>query len=125
MSSHSSVCASVKVREGEPTERECRIAEYIRKVHEDYDGKVLCEEAPPDPPVRGPYGYVYIPLKEGAEPQRQKPFYQHGERFDAMKKSPTVGFRKSSSKGPRLQLSGFAKVLRSPKIRDFSLEGGS
>jgi len=86
LASHSSVCASVEVREGEPTERECRIAEYIRKSHEDYDGKVLCEEVPPDPPVRGPYGYAYIPLKEGAEPQRQKPFYQHGERVDAMKK---------------------------------------
>ena len=41
LASHSSVCASVEVREGEPTERECRIAEYIRKSHEDYDGKVF------------------------------------------------------------------------------------
>ena len=38
-------------------------------------GKVL-----PNPPVRGPYGYAYIPLKEGAKPFRAKPFKLHGEK---------------------------------------------
>ena len=40
----------------------------------------------PDPPVRGDYGYAVIPLKEGAEPTRQKPFFMHGERKDALEK---------------------------------------
>ena len=48
-----------------------------------FDGKVLRTEVFHDPPVRGRYGYAYILLKEGAIPQRQKPFRMHGERYDA------------------------------------------
>jgi hypothetical protein len=35
--------------------------------------------------VRGPHGYAFIPLKDDAVPQRQKPFSLHGEREEAMK----------------------------------------
>jgi len=40
----------------------------------------------PNRPVRGPYGYAYIPLKEGATPTRQKPFVMHGEKAEAYRK---------------------------------------
>ena len=39
---------------------------------------------PTDPPVRGPNGQAFIPLIEGAIPQRQKPFRQHGEKEQAL-----------------------------------------
>ena len=55
-------------------------------MHNDYDGIVLRDEVIPDPPERGDYGYAYIPLKEGAVPQRQKPFVQFGEKQEALKK---------------------------------------
>ena len=58
-------------------------------------------------------GMRTFPLKEGAEPERLKPFYQHGERFAAMKKSPMIAFRKSSSKTHRCS----CVALPSPKIR--------
>ena len=62
-----------------------RLEKYRDKIHEDFDGKVLRDEVIPDPPVRGPYGYAKILLKDGAIPQRQKPFFMHGERNEAMK----------------------------------------
>ena len=80
-------CHLIEAREKSmDPERERRIAEYVRKIHEDYDGKVLVHEVPPDPPVRGVYGEAFIKLKEGATPQRQKPFFLHGERKEAMQK---------------------------------------
>jgi hypothetical protein len=63
-----------------------RLKNSGEKVHADFDGKVLRDEVLPNPPVRGMYGYAYIPLKEDAEAKRQKPFYVHGERQEAMKK---------------------------------------
>ena len=45
--------------------------------------RFITAEIIPDPPVRGPYGYAYIPLKENAIPQREKPFKMHGEREKA------------------------------------------
>ena len=47
-------------------------------ISRDYEGTVLRSEVFSDPPVRGQYGYAYIPLKEGAVPTRQKPFFMHG-----------------------------------------------
>ncbi len=83
----SAICNLIEARDGpKDPERERRIAEYIRKIHEDYDGKVLVRELPPDPPIRGMYGEAYILLKEGAIPQRQKSFFMHGERKEAMQK---------------------------------------
>ena len=55
-------------------------------IHEDYDGVVLCKEVRPDPPVRGPHGYAYISLVEGAIPQRSKTFRQFGVREEALRK---------------------------------------
>jgi len=57
-----------------------RIGEYRKKIHELYNGTVLCQEVKPDPPVRGMYGYAHIALKEKAVPQRKHPFVQHGDR---------------------------------------------
>ena len=63
-----------------------RIEGFRVKIHEDYDGVVLCKEVIPNPPVRGDNGYATIPLKEGAVPTRQKPFHQFGEKEEAMRK---------------------------------------
>ena len=62
------------------------IEKYRKKIVEDYQDKVLRDEVFQDPPERGPYGYAKIILKEGAIPQRQRPFYMHGERKEAMEK---------------------------------------
>ena len=61
-----------------------RVQEFRDKIHKDYDGEVFNDEVPPDPPVRGPYGYAYIPLIDNAVPTRSKPFRLHGEKHDAM-----------------------------------------
>ena len=45
-----------------------------------FGDSVLSGEVLPDPPVRGPYGYAHIPLKDNPIPQREKPFKMHGER---------------------------------------------
>ena len=47
-----------------------RIEELVKKIHEDFDGSALESKVKPDPPVRGKYGYAYVPLKEGAVPTR-------------------------------------------------------
>jgi hypothetical protein len=62
------------------------VEELHTKIHKDYDGVVLRDQVIPNPPVRGPNGYANITLKEGAVPQRQKPFRQHGEKHDALVK---------------------------------------
>ena len=59
------------------------ILAYREKIHKEFDDVVLRTEIIPDPPVRGRYGYAFIPLKEGYTPIRQKPFVQHGERHEA------------------------------------------
>ena len=63
-----------------------RVEKLRKKIHEDFDEKVLRKEVRPNPPERGLNGYAYIPLKPDAVPFRQKPFQQHGEKNDAMKK---------------------------------------
>jgi hypothetical protein len=68
-------CHLIEAREKSmDPERERRIAEYVRKIHEDYDRKVLVHELPPDPPVRGVYGEAFIKLKEWATPPTSKAF---------------------------------------------------
>ena len=62
-----------------------RIEDYRKKIHDDFDGTALRGEIEPDPPVRGLFGYAYIPLRENAEPTRQKPFQMYGERQEAFK----------------------------------------
>ena len=55
------------------------------QIHQDFDGTALREEVIPDPPVRGMFGYAYIPLQENAIPTREKPFQMYGERQEALK----------------------------------------
>ena len=58
---------------------------YRKKLMDEYEKDVLSGILVPNPPVRGPHGYAFIPLKDDAVPQRQKPFSLHGEREEAMK----------------------------------------
>jgi hypothetical protein len=44
-------------------------------------------EITPNPPVRGRYGYAFIPLKENATPTRARPFVMHGEKLEAHRTS--------------------------------------
>ena len=67
-------------------EEDHRIVQLREDIHRDYDDVFLGTEPLKDPPVRGPYGYAYIPLKENAVPTRAKPFRLHGERFEAHRK---------------------------------------
>ena len=62
-----------------------RIDEYIAKIHEEFDDIVLCADIQPNPPVRGVYGWAYIPLKPDAVPEARKPIFMHGERLTAFK----------------------------------------
>jgi hypothetical protein len=64
----------------EPPEPQGRAKEYRDKIIQRYKDTVLTGKVLPDPPVRGPYGYAYIPLKEVAKPFRAKPFRLHGEK---------------------------------------------
>ena len=64
---------------GHPSMAE-KMADYRERVFKDNEGKVFRDKVKPDPPVRGQYGYAFIPLKEGAVPTRAKPFFMHGER---------------------------------------------
>ena len=65
---------------GEAEEEDPRVAGWKNELLEEFGKTVLSGEIVPNPPVRGPYGYAYIQLKEGAVPQREKPFRMHGER---------------------------------------------
>ena len=69
-----------------PENEDPRVQTFREKILKDYDGRAFRDKPFPDPPERGPYGYAYIQLKEGAQPQRQKPFSMHGERQEAFKK---------------------------------------
>jgi hypothetical protein len=76
----------IVAREGEDGEEVEKVAEFRRRVLSDYEGTVFRSAPLPDPPVRGPLGYAQISLKEGAKPIRQKPFFLHGERKEALEK---------------------------------------
>ena len=65
-----------------------KLEELRKKVHEDFDGTALGNEVIPDPPVRGNYGYAYIPQEENAMLTCQKPFQMYGERKEALEKNP-------------------------------------
>jgi len=56
------------------------VQEYRDTILKEYTDSVLTAKVLPNPPVRGRYGYAYIPLKEGAIPRRQKPFRMRGEK---------------------------------------------
>ena len=60
-----------------------QIEKYREAIFERFGKTVLTAEVIPDSPVRGPYGYAYIPLKKYAIPQREKAFKIHGEREEA------------------------------------------
>jgi hypothetical protein len=63
-----------------------RLESLRQKIHADFDGTALRTDLIPDPPVRGRYGYAFIPLQENAVPERQKPFQLYGERQEALRK---------------------------------------
>ena len=69
-----------------PTDEDARASNFREQIFQDYATTVFRDKPIPDPPERGPYGHAYIQLKEGAVPQRQKPFFMHGERQEAYKK---------------------------------------
>ena len=87
-------CPTYKIRkmiiahEGEAANNEKveKISKLKDAIYKDFEGKVFRSTVFPDPPVRGDYGYAVISLKEGARPTRQKPFFMHGERKDALEK---------------------------------------
>ena len=66
--------------------KEERLRVLRQDIQKKYEGTVFRSSVFPDPPVRGLYGYAFIPLKEGAKPTRQKPFFMHGERKEALEK---------------------------------------
>ena len=52
-------------------------------IHQDYGGTALRDTLIPGIHERGPYGFAYIPLKDGATPTRAKPIVAHGEKHEA------------------------------------------
>ena len=54
-----------------------------KKLIEEFTGTVFRDEVFKDPPVRGRYGYAYIPLKDGAVPTRAKPWVMQCVRGEA------------------------------------------
>ena len=60
-----------------------RVQGYREEILNRYAETVLTAEVLPDPPVRGPYGYAHITLKDNAVPPREKPFKMHGEKEKA------------------------------------------
>ena len=50
----------------------------------DLGGTVLCNEAQPDPPNRGPICEAIITFKEGAQPKKQSAMQMHSERLEAL-----------------------------------------
>ena len=64
---------SIIMTRGDCALKDPRVEDFRKKIHDDYDGVVLRDEVISDPPVRGDYGNAYIPLKDGAVPQRQNP----------------------------------------------------
>ena len=61
------------------------VERYIEKLHAEFDDVVLSTDITPNPPVRGPFGYAFIPLKWDATPTRAKVMYMHGEKLEAFK----------------------------------------
>ena len=74
--------ALIEVEEQAEIQNE-RVQGYREEILSRYAKTVLTAEVLPDPPVRGPYGYAHITLKDNAVPQREKPFKMHGEREKA------------------------------------------
>ena len=68
-----------------------KVAAYREKILAEYTGVVFKDALPKEQPIRGRYGLAYIPLKDDAVPQRQKPFTMKGEREEAYKKLCRIG----------------------------------
>ena len=65
----------VSVIEAKLPENESPDIQTVReRIFQEFDGRVFRDKVVPNPPERGTFGYAYIRLKEGAVPQRQKPF---------------------------------------------------
>ena len=75
---------TVIIAKGDCADEDPRVEQFREEIHREYDGIVLRKEFIPNPPIRGPDGQAFIPLKEGTVPQRQKPFRQHGEKEQAL-----------------------------------------
>jgi len=73
----------VSEKEFEETEEIELLREQIKK---DYADTVFREGLPKEQPIRGPYGLAYIPLKDNAVPQSQKPYTMKGEKEVAYRK---------------------------------------
>ena len=105
--------------------QEERVGEFRDAIHRDYDGVVLCKEVVPNPHVRGLHGQAFITLKEGAIPQRQRPYKQHGEKDEAMKKIAQDWLDKKFIEPPLLRIAnGFVKHLQFQKSLPLSPGGG-
>ena len=66
---------------------ETEVIERLRdKIKKDYAVTVFRDELPKEQPIRGPYGMAYIPLKDDAVPQSQKPYLMKGEKELAYRK---------------------------------------
>ncbi len=81
------------------------VDELRAKLHTDYDGVVLCDEALLDPSVRGPYCEARIYLKLGAEPKKQKLILLQGEKREAM-----IDIAKKWLKGRRTESMEFTSI---------------
>ena len=64
---------------------------FIKKLHTEFDDVVLFIDIQPNPPVRGPFGYAFIPLKWDGQPTRAKVMCMHGEKLEAFKQSWKIG----------------------------------
>ena len=69
--------SDVSTKEAEELD-DAQFSQLRTKIQEDFEGCVLGTEPPIDPPVRGRYGYAFIPLKCDAMPTRSRPFVMHG-----------------------------------------------
>ena len=107
-----SSCHSIGTDGLEPYNDPC-IEGYIAKLHEEFDDIALCTDIQPDPPVRGVYGWAYIPLKTDAQPEARKPIFMHGERLEAFK---TVKENLINEKLIELPTPGVPVTLMSPSF---------
>ena len=116
---------TVVVAKGDSAEENPFVEELRKKVHLEYDGVVLRNEVIPDPPVRGLHGNAFITLKEGAVPQRSKPFRQFGEKHDALVKI-TQGWidNKYIERATDLQTEWLSQYFAGPKSLQLFPGGG-
>ena len=102
-----------------------RIEGMREKIHQDFHGTALREEVFPNPPVRGRFGYAFIPLEENAIPQRQKPFQMYGKRQEALRMILSDWWEKRFIERPtKGGIEWLSQAFAVPKkIQNFPLEG--